>query len=324
MKKKVLSSLLAAGLAAVLLAGCGSAAAPAESEAPAEEAAEEAEAEPEEEAEVEEAEAETTEETEAEPAGDVRVVQVVAKSGAKPYQFFEDDGTFSGYNGDIFAILEERLGDKYKFEYNLVDANAVFVGLQSGNYDIAVGNYYTSAERNESYEHSNQMTFLSDLKLIVREDEENIKSLDDLAGSDYKLAQIDVSDPRYNIIESYNEEHPDKQVDLKGAGFETTADVLKSVADGRNDAAIFPQDGFDAVQREAALPLKTVDSVGLFPVAYYYYRTDENMVLRDDIDAVIAELRADGTLSELSLKWHGFDPFAEEGADEITEVDFWK
>jgi len=323
MKKKVLSSLLAAVLTAALLAGCGSPAAPAESEAPAEETEAEPEAEEEEEAEpAEEAEAET--ETEAEPAGDVRVVQVVAKSGAKPYQFFEDDGTFSGYNGDIFKILEERLGDKYKFEYTLVDANAVFVGLQSGNYDIAVGNYYTSAERNESYEHSNQLTFLSDLKLIVREDEENIKSLDDLAGSDYKLAQIDVSDPRYNIIESYNEAHPDKQVDLKGAGFETTADVLKSVADGRNDAAIFPQDGYDAVQREAALPLKTVDSVGLFPVAYYYYRTDENMQLRDDIDEIIAELRADGTLSELSLKWHGFDPFAEEGADEITEVDFWK
>lgn len=254
----------------------------------------------------------------------IRTIKVVGKSGAQPYQFFDDKNNFTGYNGDIFKQISQKLKDKYKFEYYTVDPNSVFVGLQAGKYDIAVGNYYTSAERNKTYEHSNSVTFLSDLRLIVRSNDNSIKSLDDIAGSEKKLAQIDISDPRYNIIQDYNNQHTGKQITLKGTGFENTADVLKSVANGQNDAAIYPKDGYDAVQKQANLSLKTVQTVGIYPVAYYYHRSDEDKQLRNDIDTVLAALRKDGTLSQLAKKWFNNDPFSLPGADKITDVDFWK
>ena len=189
---------------------------------------------------------------------------------------------------------------------------------------MAVGNYYTSAERNKNHYHSNNVSFLSDLRLIVRKDDTEIKSLDDIAAKNKKLAQINVADPRYNIIELYNEAHKDKPIKITGSGFENTADVLKSVATGKNDAAIYPVDGFDAVQRIANLPIKTVQTVGLFPVVYFYHKSDADKQLRDDIDKVLLELRKDGTLSKISQKWHNNDPFSKPGADKITNVDFWK
>ncbi|MDF2478564.1 MAG: Amino acid transporter substrate-binding protein family [Sphingobacterium sp.] len=255
---------------------------------------------------------------------EIRTVKVVAKTAAQPYQFFDDKNKFTGYNGEILKEISKKLKNKYRFEYYTVDPDAVFVGLQTGKYDVAVGNYYTSEERNKTFEHSNNLTFLSDLRLIVRKNDNSIKSLDDIAGSNKKLAQIDVADPRYNIIEDYNKKHPNKKIALKGTGFENTADVLKSVANGQNDAAIYPLDGYDAVQKEAKLPLKTVQTVGIYPVAYYYHKSDEDKQLRDDIDNVLADLRKDGTLSKLSKKWFNRDPFSLQGADEITNVDFWK
>jgi L-cystine transport system substrate-binding protein len=257
--------------------------------------------------------------------GAIRTVQVVSRT-AVPFQYLDEaTNEYSGYNGDLFKELSGRLKDKYQFEYNIVSTDAVFVGLQTGKYDIAVGNYYTSAERNETFEHSNELTYLSDLRLIVREDETGIKTLDDLAeGTGRILAEINVSDPRYNIIEDYNTAHPDKQITLTPTGIESIADVLKSVLSGQSDAAVYPIDNLNALLAETALPLKTVQTVGIYPVVYYYYRSEANKILRDDIDRVLADLRKEGFLSGLSNKWHKHDPFSLPGADRITEVDFWK
>jgi L-cystine transport system substrate-binding protein len=258
-------------------------------------------------------------------AGAVRTVQVVSRT-AVPFQYLDEaTNEYSGYNGDLFKEIGGRLKDKYRFEYNIVSTDAVFVGLQTGKYDIAVGNYYTNAERNETFEHSNELSYLSDLRLIVREDETAIKTLDDLAeGTGKRLAEINVSDPRYNIIEDYNTAHPDKQIILTPTGIESIADVLKSVLNRQSDAAVYPIDNLNAVLNETPLPLKTVQTVGIYPVVFYYYRSGENKILRDDIDRVLADLRKEGFLSGLSNKWHKHDPFSLPGSERITEVDFWK
>lgn len=257
-------------------------------------------------------------------ASQVRTVKVAAKN-AEPYQFMNKDNQFDGYNADVLKAVNEKLKGKYKFEFSTVDANAVFVGLQAGKYDMAVGNYYTSEERNKSYYHSNEMTFISDLRLIVRADDDSIQNLDDIALKHKKLAQINVADPRYNVIQRYNEKHAANPVDLRESGFEATADVLKTVANGQNDAAMFPLDGYDAVEKVSKLPLKTVDTVVLIPVVYFYHMSDQDKELRDDIDTALKELRADGTLSNLSKKWfNGNDPFTVKGAAELKDVDFWK
>jgi L-cystine transport system substrate-binding protein len=258
-------------------------------------------------------------------AGGVRTVQVVSRT-AVPFQYNDEaTGEYSGYNGDLFREIGARLKDKYVFEFNIVANDAIFVGLRTGKYDIAVGNYYTSAERNETFEHSNQMSYLSDLRLIVRENETAIKSLDDLAaGTGRRLAEINISDPRYNIIEDYNAAHPDRQITLVATGIESIADVIRSVVNSQSDAAVYPIDNLNGLLQEAPLPVKTVQTVGIYPVVFYYYRSDPNKILRDDIDKVLADLRKEGFLSRIASKWHNHDPFSLPGAGSITEVNFWE
>ena len=96
-------------------------------------------------------------------------------------------------NITILKIVEEKLKDKYTFKYSTVDPNAVFVGLQEDKYNMAVGNYYTSAERNKNHYHSNNVSFLSDLRLIVRKDDTEIKSLDDITSLSFIMKPIRIN-----------------------------------------------------------------------------------------------------------------------------------
>ncbi|MFK5279720.1 transporter substrate-binding domain-containing protein, partial [Lacticaseibacillus paracasei] len=62
----------------------------------------------------------------------VKTVQIVGPSASQPYQIYKSKDKLSGYNGDILAAIQKDLKNKYKFQYQVTEANSVFVGLQSG------------------------------------------------------------------------------------------------------------------------------------------------------------------------------------------------
>ncbi len=258
-------------------------------------------------------------------AADVTTVNIAGVTGKKPYTYVDDEGNFTGYDFEVLKLIDEKL-EQYEFNYTALEQDALLVGLQSGKYDLATCSFYGTKERFETFDHSNVPVSLSDARLIVRTDENDINSLDDLANSDKQLAPIPTDDARYTIINSYNESHPDTPIGFEGATEQsaTTADTLKAVANGVYNAAIYPYTSFTSVQADLNLDLKVTDSVGLFPTVFLYTKANDESALIEAVDGALQELRDDGTLSKLAEEWYGEDVFSIDGAEDVTDVIYWE
>ncbi|ATA23301.1 amino acid ABC transporter substrate-binding protein [Brenneria goodwinii] len=246
----------------------------------------------------------------------VKEVEIVINENSFPFSFVDDSGKFSGYDGELLAIIDEKLPE-YSFHFNAVSRDAMLVGLSTGTYNLAANHFYINKERAEKYDYSKEPTGLSDLRLIVRNNDSEINSLADFAKSEKRLVPIHVSDARYQVIADYNAAHPDNQIVLKATGEQTAADIFKSVASGEYDAAIYPIGAFLAVTKQIDLNLKVSNSVGIFPNVFLYSKTPDSAELLKAVDKVLVDLKNDGTLAKLSIKWLGEDVYALDGAKDI-------
>ena len=265
-----------------------------------------------------------TSKNDTEASKDVQVVNIAGVTGKKPYTFV-DGNNYTGYDFELLKKIDEKL-PQYKFKYTALAQDALLTGLQSGKYDAATCSFYGTAERFKTFDYSENPTGLSDARLIIRSDEKNINSLEDLAKSGKKLAPIPTDDARYTLINQYNEKHPNNKIEFEGATEKsaTVADVLKAVGAGKYDAAIYPYTSFQSIKDELGLDLTTTDSIGLFPTVVLYHKGDSTAQLRKDVDTVLDDFRNNGTLSKLSEKWYGEDVFKLPGADKVDSVIYWK
>lgn len=247
----------------------------------------------------------------------VKTVEVVINENAFPFSFVDDNGSYSGYDGELLGIIAQKL-PQYNFHFNAVSRDAMLIGLSTGTYNLAANHFYINKERAKSYNYSKEPSGLSDLRLIVNKDNDTIHSLDDVATLNKSLVPIHVSDARYQVIADYNKTHPNKPIVLKGTGEQTAVDIFKSVASGEYDAAIYPVGAFIAIQKQLNLPVKIADSVEVVPTVFLYNNAAANQPLQQVIDKVLIELKNDGTLEKLSTKWLGSDVYALAGAKAIT------
>lgn len=255
----------------------------------------------------------------------VQTINVAGVTGKKPYTY-QEDGNYTGYDFELLKKIDAKL-PQYEFKYTALEQDALLTGLQSGKYDLASCSFYGTEERFKTFDYSEKPTGLSDARLIIRSDEaSSINSLADLAKSGKKLAPIPTDDARYTLISQYNEENPNNKIEFEGATEKsaTVADVLKSVAAKKYDAAIYPYTSYEAIKGELNLSLKLTDSIGLFPTVFLYHKGSDTSQLRKDVDKVLQEFRDDGTLSKLSEKWYGEDVFKLKGADKVDSVIYWK
>ncbi len=167
---------------------------------------------------------------------------------------------------------------------------------------------------------SGQPSGISDLRLIVRNNENDIHTLGDLASGKKKLVPIHTSDARYTVIDNYNKKHPGQQINLQPNG---EADIFKAVASGEYDAAIYPIGALLALNKALNLNLKASESVGLFPNVYLYKKNADPKLIKA-IDNELAALKKDGTLAALSRKWYDEDVYGLPGAENVKVNTDWE
>lgn len=231
-----------------------------------------------------------------------KVVKIAVVNDAKPFTYIDANGEASGYDAEVLKEVSKKL-TKYKFEFNGMSQSALLLGVESGKYDLGTCHFYKSPEREQKYLFPDEPFGLSDLKIVTKKDRNDINTMDDLVGK--KLEPIPANDARYTVIKEYNEKHPDKQVNLQSIEALNTADSFKLIASGQYDAAVYPSAAFPAVQKSLNLDVKLTGTVTKVPTYFVLNKKDNE--LKTDIDKVLKELKADGTLSKLSTKWFGED-----------------
>lgn len=311
MKKKTVSIVIAAAAALTLLTGCGSNTASGAGESASAETEAAAETETEEATKTdEETDPAFTEGGEAESTGTVDLSnadgllkQVLDKgtlvAGMEgnwaPWSYHDlDTNEVIGYDADTARAIGEKLG----VEVQIVEApwESLFAGLDDGRYDIVINGVEVTDERSEKYDFSEPYAYIH-TALVVRKDNEEIKSFDDLKG---KKTVNSIGSTYMELAESYG---------ASAAGVSTLNDTIQNVIDGRADATLNADVSiYDYLNQQPDANIKIVATTeNASHVAIPIRKGDETASFEKAVNAAIEELKADGTLAELSEKYFGSD-----------------
>ncbi len=253
---------------------------------------------PEEEPEVE---AEEPEE-EAEPEGDgslQRVLDagelvVVGSGGYPPFNYYgeDDPDTPIGFDVDTGKAIAERLGVDLVYETS--DWDGLPDGLRAGRYDAILGSMADTEERREIVSFTIPY-YYSGAQLIVREDS-GIEGPEDVEGLDIGVIT--------------GETYVDDAINLgaEDIHYAEVNTILLEVRGGRIDGMITDRlvalRGINEIAGGDEL-MMAGDLIRTENVAVAFRQEDNE--LREKVSEILEELHADGTMTEISMEWHGMD-----------------
>lgn len=235
---------------------------------------------------------------------EVKTIKAATMGSPAPYIVVEEDGTVTGYDFKVLNEVFNRL-PQYDLEVVVTDIGSVFTGVQSGLYDIGVNNFSYNAERAETYLYSFPYDTVSYVFLTK---DGSVKSFADAAGKSFHgTAGISVT----NAIEAWNEKNPDQAIKVDYV--EQGTNIAQEVYDGTVEFTIM--DKAMAVEYEKNynygltaidVPAEEAKTIADNSWTYYLFAKD-NDALRQEINAVLKELREDGTLTKYGEEVFGFD-----------------
>lgn len=235
---------------------------------------------------------------------EVKTIKAATMGSPAPYIVVEEDGTVTGYDFKVLNEVFNRL-PQYDLEVVVTDIGSVFTGVQSGLYDIGVNNFSYNAERAETYLYSFPYDTVSYVFLTK---DGSVKSFADAAGKSFHgTAGISVT----NAVEAWNEKNPDQAIKVEYV--EQGTNIAQEVYDGTVEFTIM--DKAMAVEYEKNynygltaidVPAEEAKTIADNSWTYYLFAKD-NDALRQEINAVLKELREDGTLTKYGEEVFGFD-----------------
>lgn len=209
-----------------------------------------------------------------------------------PFTFHDATGALTGFDVDIGREVAKRLNVKAEFVEGKWDG--LIAGLDAKRYEAVINQVSITPERQAKYDFS--VPYISSkAALIVRSDNDSIKTFEDLKG---KKSAHTLTSNYAQLARGYGAE-------VVGTdGFNQSVDL---VASGRADATINDNLSFlDFKKHKPDAPVKIAAT-----------RTDAeqegilirkgNPELKAAIDKAIGEIKSDGTYQRISEKYFGTD-----------------
>ena len=224
---------------------------------------------------------------------------IVALEGAwQPWSFHDESDTLVGYDVEVSRAIAEKLG--VEPEYVESDWDSLFAGLDAGRFDIVCNGVEVTDERAKTYDFTTPYGYIH-TALAVRKDNEDIKSFEDLKG---KTTANSLASTYMELAESYG---------ATVQGIDTLEETIQLLTAGRIDATLNADVSFyDYLNVHPDADFKIVaQTEDASHVAIPLRKSDASATLLEAINTAIDELRADGTLKELSEKYFGQDISAE-------------
>ena len=220
---------------------------------------------------------------------------IVALEGAwQPWSYHDESDTLVGYDVEVSRAIAEKLG--VEPEYVESDWDSLFAGLDAGRFDMVCNGVEVTDERALTYDFTTPYGYIH-TALAVRKDNDEIKTFEDLKG---KTTANSLASTYMELAESYG---------ATVQGIDTLEETIQLLAAGRIDATLNADVSFyDYLNVHPDADFKIVaQTEEASHVAIPLRKGEETASLREAIDKAIDELRAEGTLTELSEKYFGQD-----------------
>ena len=204
----------------------------------------------------------------------------------------EKTGELTGLEVDIANLIAEGLGVKADFQEAPWDA--LLAGVDAGRFDIICNGVGYTEERAKSYSFTTPYVY-SNKVLVVAENNEEIKTVDDLKG---KKTANSASSTYAALAEEYG---------ATLVPVDTLGETMDMLVQGRVDATLNAQVSIaDYLREHPDAKIKTVQVLAGDPVAYPVAKEGTESLV-NAINEILEAARQDGRLAEISIKYFGVD-----------------
>lgn len=212
----------------------------------------------------------------------------------QPFSYHDDSDQLVGFDVDVAAGIADYLG--VEPSYTEEKWSGLFTGLSSGVYDIVANGVDITEELKQTYDFSDPYAY-DHTVLVVRADNEDITSFDDLKG---KTTANSIGSTYMELGESYG---------ATVSGVESLAECMAMVTNGQVDATINAETSVqDYLKTTGDTSLKIVArSDDATEYAIPLVKGDDNATLLAAINEAIAHMREDGDLAKASETYFGAD-----------------
>ena len=222
------------------------------------------------------------------------VITVAMEGTWAPWTYHDENDNLVGYDVEVATKIAEKLGVEPQFIEGEWDG--LLAGLDAGRYDIMVNGVDITPERAEKYDFSIPYAY-NRTAVITTKDNDSINTLEDLNG---KKTANTISSTYAQLAEQYG---------ATVTGVDDLNQTFELLLSGRIDATLNAEMTYYDYMKEhpdanAKIAVLTDDAN---EVAIPMRKGDETATLRAAVDQAIEEMRADGTLKELSEKYFGTD-----------------
>jgi cystine transport system substrate-binding protein len=221
------------------------------------------------------------------------VITVGTEGTYRPFTFHEGgSGELTGYDVEVMEAVGEELGVEVEFEETQWDA--IFAGLDAGRFDVIANQVSITDEREAAYDFSTPYT-VSPGVIVVNEGDDAISSFADLEG---KTTAQSLTSNWYELATESG-----AQVEA----VEGWAQAVTLLKQGRVDATVNDELTFlDYQNTEGDTGLEIAATTDDEARNAFAFRTGSDSLV-EAVDEALADLRADGTLAEISERYFGAD-----------------
>lgn len=219
---------------------------------------------------------------------------VIATEGTwSPWTFHDESGKLTGYDIEVGRLIAKKLGVEPQFVEGKWDG--LLAGISAGRYDIMINGVDMTPEREKSYRFTDPYAYNRTV-VMTAENNDSIKTMADLKG---KVTANTISSTYAEVAEKYG---------AKVSGVDDLNQTFELLLGGRIDATLNAEVvyyDYKKVHPTAAVKIAAVaDETTSVGIPLKKQGTEK---LQAELNKILAELRASGELSKLSIQFFGTD-----------------
>lgn len=224
------------------------------------------------------------------PTPDTKTLYMATEGTFPPYEYYDGD-KLVGIDVDVANAIAEKLG--MKLEVVDIAFDSIVSGVQAGKYDMGMAGMTVNEERLEKVNFSD--SYATGIQVVIVKEGGKVKSLDDMAADGVVIGTQSGTTGFLFASDDFGDE--------KVKGFAKTTDAVEALKNGQVDCVMLdnePAKALVAANPDAGLSiLDTAYTVEDYAIAINKQNTD----LLNQINAALAELKADGTLQGIIDKY---------------------
>ena len=224
------------------------------------------------------------------PTPDTKTLYMATEVPFAPYEYYDGD-KLVGIDVDVANAIAEKLG--MKLEVVDIAFDSIVSGVQAGKYDMGMAGMTVNEERLEKVNFSD--SYATGIQVVIVKEGGKVKSLDDMAADGVVIGTQSGTTGFLFASEDFGDE--------KVKGFAKTTDAVEALKNSQVDCVMLdnePAKALVAANPDAGLSiLDTAYANEDYAIAINKQNTD----LLNQINAALAELKADGTLQSIIDKY---------------------